>query len=205
MEAAIERRKDAKSIRLSQDAFNRVSFSIYASLGFEVKDTICILHGLPAPSAFSEEELKGIRVRSYDPKDFSACVALCRRVYDVSREMDLASCESTTIVAERVKADGDEATEIVGYTTEFSYHGHSVATDLSVIKALIREGGERKKKEAEEGPGLFVFVRCRLYPELLKWGLNEAKLRTWGLSTLMVKGDHYQDPSGGITLPSIMF
>ena len=42
MEAVIERGKSAAGIRLGQDAFNTASLSLYSSLGFDVKEPLCL-------------------------------------------------------------------------------------------------------------------------------------------------------------------
>ncbi|MFL5665354.1 MAG: GNAT family N-acetyltransferase [Ktedonobacteraceae bacterium] len=45
------RRNHIKSLRLQQDAFNVASLSLYASLGFEVKESVAVMQATPAPEA----------------------------------------------------------------------------------------------------------------------------------------------------------
>ena len=45
MEAVIERGKGSAGIRLVQDAFNTASLSLYASLGFDVKEPLALMEG----------------------------------------------------------------------------------------------------------------------------------------------------------------
>src|SRR3954452_11692373 len=45
MDAVIERGRCTKSIRLVQEAYNRTSMSLYASLGFDVKEPLVIISG----------------------------------------------------------------------------------------------------------------------------------------------------------------
>ena len=47
MQAALERARDAGGVRLFQDSFNVASLSLYASLGFEVKEPAVVLSGRP--------------------------------------------------------------------------------------------------------------------------------------------------------------
>ena len=45
MEAVIERGRGAAGVRLVQDSFNTASLSLYASLGFEVKEPLALMEG----------------------------------------------------------------------------------------------------------------------------------------------------------------
>src|SRR6185369_3129480 len=45
MESVIERGKGSAGIRLVQDAFNTASLSLYASLGFDVKEPLALMEG----------------------------------------------------------------------------------------------------------------------------------------------------------------
>jgi hypothetical protein len=47
MQAALERGKDSIGVRLVQDVFNTASISLYASLGFEVKEPLMLMSGHP--------------------------------------------------------------------------------------------------------------------------------------------------------------
>ena len=48
MEAVLERGEGAPGIRLTQDAFNMQSLSLYESLGFDVKEPLAVISGKPA-------------------------------------------------------------------------------------------------------------------------------------------------------------
>src|SRR3954447_4148169 len=76
MDAVIERGKDSAGIRLVQDAFNTASLSLYASLGFDVKEPLALMEG----------ELKGdlppdVTVRAIEEGDYEACAELCRKTH----------------------------------------------------------------------------------------------------------------------------
>jgi predicted N-acetyltransferase YhbS len=45
MKALLERGKDAEGIRLVQESFNMAALSLYASLGFEVKEPFVLMEG----------------------------------------------------------------------------------------------------------------------------------------------------------------
>src|SRR5437899_11658622 len=47
MEAVLERDRGAVGVRLVQDAFNMMSISLYASLGFGLKEPILLMRGKP--------------------------------------------------------------------------------------------------------------------------------------------------------------
>src|SRR5438309_10072158 len=84
MEAVLERTRSAVGVRLVQDSFNMLSVSLYASLGFEVKEPLLLMRGNPKGKLPSR-----IVVRSLEEDDLSECVALCRRVHGFDRLNDL--------------------------------------------------------------------------------------------------------------------
>jgi GNAT superfamily N-acetyltransferase len=47
MEAVLERARGAVGVRLVQDSFNMLSVSLYASIGFEVKEPLLLMRGKP--------------------------------------------------------------------------------------------------------------------------------------------------------------
>src|SRR5215218_1248122 len=80
MEAVIERGKGSAGIRLIQHSFNTASLSLYASLGFDVKEPLALIEG----------ELKGdlppgVTVRVIEQADYEACADLCRRSHGFDR------------------------------------------------------------------------------------------------------------------------
>lgn len=83
MEAVLRRGEGAEGIRLCQDAFNTRSLALYASLGFEVKEPLLLLHGAPAGAADS--------VRPMLPGDVEGADLLCERAHGISRRHEIGS------------------------------------------------------------------------------------------------------------------
>ena len=84
MEAVIERGKGSAGIRLAQDDFNTASLSLYASLGFDVKEPLALMEG----------ELKGalptgVTIRPIEEDDYEACAELCRKTHGFDRLNEL--------------------------------------------------------------------------------------------------------------------
>src|SRR6516165_10319742 len=80
MEAVIERGTRSRGTRLLQDGFNMRSLSLYASLGFEVREPTVVMSGKPASGPVA-----GIEVRPPRQADLQACEALCRQVHGFER------------------------------------------------------------------------------------------------------------------------
>src|SRR3954447_16182818 len=58
MEAALEHGAEAIGIRLLQDAFHMRSLSLYASLGFVVKEPVVVVQGTPLSDAPADVEVR---------------------------------------------------------------------------------------------------------------------------------------------------
>ena len=84
MDAVMERGAGARGIRLFQDSFNMQSLSLYASLGFEVKEPAVVISGTPrsGPPA-------GIEVRPLEEGDLEQCESLCLTVHGFERTNEL--------------------------------------------------------------------------------------------------------------------
>ena len=68
--------RGAVGIRLVQAAFHTRSFSLYASLGFDVREPLSCIQGRPL-----ERNVPGCVVRPAQPADSDACNALSRQVH----------------------------------------------------------------------------------------------------------------------------
>jgi GNAT superfamily N-acetyltransferase len=185
MEAALRRERDrnAAGVRLVQTAYHYRSLSLYAKLGFVVREPLSVLQGSP-PST----RTPGRGVRPAREGDVEACGELCLRVHghDRNRELRDAIAAGTAHVVER--PDG-----ISGYATGFGYGWHAVAETNEDLIALLGA--------AEGFMGLGILVPSR-NAELLRWGLEHG-LRIVQQSTLMTIG-LYNEPAGPY-LPSILF
>jgi hypothetical protein len=185
MQAVIDRANErgAAGIRLVQAAFHSRSLSLYASLGFDIREPLSCMQGRTL-----ERSIPGCVVRPATPADAHDCNALSRRLHGFDRGNDLAQAieQGTARVVER----GDR---ITGYTTELAFFGHSIAETNADLQALISSA------ESFGGPGILVPSRNHV---LFRWCLANG-LRVVQPMTLMSIG-LYNNPAGA-WLPSIMF
>jgi ribosomal protein S18 acetylase RimI-like enzyme len=88
MDAVMNRAKErrAAGVRLVQAAFHNRSLSLYANLGFDVREPLSCMQGRP-----QQRSISGCKVRAAQPADLDACNALARRVHGFDRGADLAS------------------------------------------------------------------------------------------------------------------
>jgi len=185
MQAVMDRanQKGAAGIRLVQAAFHNRSLSLYASLGFDIREPLSCMQGQTR-----ERSIPGCIVRSAKPVDEVACNALSRQVHGFDRGAELAQAiwEGTARVVER----GDRVT---GYTTNLGFFGHSTAETNIDMQALLAS------VESFAGPGILVPSRNSA---LLRWCMANG-LRIVQPMTLMSTG-LYNEPAG-TWLPSIVF
>ncbi len=185
MEAIIERGRGAVGMRLTQDAFNTASMSLYASLGFEVKEPLVLMEGTCRGDLPS-----GVEVRPMQDTDVRACAELCVKVYGTQRTHDLQSMPPmmTPLVALR---EG----RIIAYATGLSFWplNHAVAEHDEDLKALLL--GARMVY----ADPLSFLVPTR-QASLFRWCLGQG-LRALKPLTLMAMGE-YREPRG-CYLPSV--
>jgi hypothetical protein len=166
-----------------QAAFHNRSLSLYASLGFDIREPLCCMQGRSR-----ERNIPGCVVRSAKPADEAACDALSRRVHGFDRSVELAQAieGGTARVVER-------GGQVTGYTTNLGFFGHSTAETNIDMQALLTS------VETFAGPGILVPSRNS---GLIRWCLANG-LRVIQPMTLMSTG-LYNDPAGA-WLPSIVF
>ncbi len=185
MTAVLERaeQRGVAGVRLVQAAYHSRSMSLYAKLGFDIREPLALMQG-PALGL----EIPGYAVRPATAADQAQCDALCFRVHGHDRSLELqgAIAQATAMVVEF-------AGRIVGYTTGIGFFGHTVAESNEGLKALIAAAGEFS------GPGFLLPTRNS---ELFRWCLAHG-LRTIQPMTLMSHG-LYNEPAGAF-LPSILF
>ncbi len=171
----------AAGIRLIQISYHNRSLSLYAKLGFDVRETFAAMYGEPAPSAFP-----GYAVRQTVPEDEAACNALCVRIHGHDRAPELAHAvaRGRARIVERLG-------RMTGYTTGIGYFSHSVAETNDDLQALICEAGRLP------APGIIVPLGNA---ELFRWCLARG-LRVFFVLNMMTIG-LYQEPRGAY-LPSI--
>jgi predicted N-acetyltransferase YhbS len=185
MDAVIQRAKEKQfaGIRLVQAAYHNRSLSLYAKLGFVVREPLSCMQG-PA----IRKKAAGYQIRPAQPADLTACDELCLRVHghDRGSELNDAIQQGSAVVAER---DG----RITAYASSVAYFGHAVGEANLDLQALISAAPEFG------GPGILVPTRNA---ELFLWCLENG-LRVVQPATLMTIG-LYNEPAGAY-LPSILF
>jgi predicted N-acetyltransferase YhbS len=185
MTAVLERSaaRGAPGVRLVQVAYHTRSMSLYAKLGFDIREPVAAVHGVPPALA-----LHGYAVRTAAESDLDACNALCRRVFGHDRNGELVEAIAQRS-AKVVKRQG----RISGYATGIGHFAHSVAETNDDLAALIGAA------EEFSGAGFLVPLRNT---ELLRWCLQHD-LRVVYMGNLMTIG-LYQEPRGAF-LPSILY
>jgi GNAT superfamily N-acetyltransferase len=185
MHDVLERSKqrNAAGVRLVQAAFHNRSLSLYAGLGFDVREPLSCMQGRT-----TQRSVAGCTVRKAESADLESCNALSHRVHGFDRGADLAHAieEGTAKVVER-------GGNITSYATDLAFYGHATAASNQDMQALIASA------ESFGGPGILVPSRNA---ELFRWCLANG-LRVTQPMTLMTSG-LYNDPAGAY-LPSILF
>lgn len=185
MQASLDRarQRNAAGVRLVQAAFHTRSMSLYASLGFDIREPLAVLQGRTR-----ERSIPGCTVRPATPADLPACNALSHRVHGFDRGAELADSiqEGSAFVGER-------AGRITAYASSVAFFGHSTAESNQDLQALL------VSVDSFGGPGILLPTRNT---ELFRWCLSNG-LRVVEPMTLMSLG-LYNEPAGAF-LPSISF
>jgi predicted N-acetyltransferase YhbS len=185
MQAVLDRARERRcaGVRLLQHAYHNRSLSLYATLGFAVREPIACLNGGPIQMV-----VPGYTVRPAVAADLGACNRVCRLVHghDRSGEVREAIEQGTALVVEH-----DD--RITGYCSALAYFGHAAGESTEDLKALIASG------HAFAGPGILVPTRNSL---LFHWCLRQG-LRVVHVMTLMSIG-LYNEPAGAY-LPSVWY
>jgi predicted N-acetyltransferase YhbS len=185
MQAVIERanQRGAAGIRLVQAAFHNRSLSLYAGMGFDIREPLSCMQGRTIQRA-----VPGCAVRLAQQADIPACRSLCLQVHGFDRTPELPHSiqEATARVVER---EG----RITAYCSDLAFFGHATAESNLDLQSLITSA------ESFGGPGILIPLRNNA---LFRWCLANG-LRVVQPMTLMSMG-LYNEPSGP-WLPSISF
>jgi GNAT superfamily N-acetyltransferase len=167
--------RGAPGVRLVQISYHNRSLSLYAKLGFDVRESFAAMYGEPVGLA-----LPGYPVRSATADDEADCNALCVRVHghDRAGEVGHAIERGRATVVERLG-------RITGYSTGIAYFNHSVAETNDDLCALIGAA------DRVAPPGFIVPLGNT---ELFRWCLAHG-LRVFFVMNLMTIGI-YQEPRG---------
>lgn len=173
--------KGIPGARLVTEAYHNRSFSLYTKLGFETREPLAVMQGLPIAI-----EVPGFSVRSAVEDDLDSCNQLSRKIHGHDRAGELfdAIKEGTATVVEH---NG----QISGYATIIAFFGHAVGETNEDLKALIGSAKEFL------GPGFLLPTRNA---DLFRWCLSHG-LRVVFQSVLMSLG-LYNEPKGSF-LPSV--
>jgi predicted N-acetyltransferase YhbS len=170
-------------VRLVQTAYHNRSFSLYAKLGFEIREPLSVMVGAPIAAS-----IPGYTVRAATDADLDACNRLCTLVHGHDRAGELRDAikgGNASVV--------DHLGRITGYATAIGYAGHAVGESNEELKALISAA------TSFLGPGPLIPSRNG---ELLRWCYSKG-LRLMQQMTLMTVG-LYNEPRFPF-LPSILY
>ncbi|HYL73034.1 MAG TPA: GNAT family N-acetyltransferase [Bryobacteraceae bacterium] len=185
MLAAMERVRErgAPGVRLVQSAFHNRSLSLYASLGFDIREPLSCMQGRT-----KLREIPGCTMRPAATQDVEECNALSRRVHGFDRGRELSDMiqHGAAMVVER-------GHRITGYASSLAFFGHATAETNLDLQAMIAS------VDSFGGSGILVPSRNNA---LFQWCLANG-LRVVQPMTLMSVG-LYSDPAGA-WLPSILF
>lgn len=183
MRTVIERGASAVGVRLTQDAYNTLAMSLYAALGFEVREPLVLLKGKPASRARTNVE-----VRPLAPGDLDACAALCERAHGYPRTGEMRDAVKYSACFGVVR-DG----RVVAYTYSYTAKSeewilaHGVAETEDDMQALLLAVGD-------VGGRPLSFLLPTRQAGLFRWCLAEG-LRVAKPGSLMTRGA-YREPRG---------
>jgi GNAT superfamily N-acetyltransferase len=185
MLAVMERARERGSagVRLVQAAFHNRSLSLYAKLGFDVREPLSVMNG-PAIGQVPSE----YRFRPAELRDLESCNALYRQVHGHDRAGELRDAIEHGM-ARLVEFNG----RVVACASAIGFFGFAVAESNRDLEALLSSG------ERFLGPGILVPTRNA---DLFRWCLGHG-LRVVEPMTLMTVG-LYNEPVGAY-LPSILY
>jgi GNAT superfamily N-acetyltransferase len=189
MKAVMERGARARGMRLFQDSFNMQSLSLYASLGFEVKEPAVVISGTPrsGPPA-------GIEVRPLEDGDLAQCGSLCLTVHGFERTNELRDAVQIPVFSPSVAL---REGRITAYATTLTFFpaAYAVAETEDDMRALITGALAAGDKPAS-------FLLPTRQAGLLRWCISEG-LRAVKPMTYMSIGE-YRQPEG-CWIPSVLY
>jgi GNAT superfamily N-acetyltransferase len=186
MQAALDyaEQNHFQKLRLLQDTYNTSSLSLYAALGFDVREPIGMMKAPISSSAHSSVR----RARAFD---LPVLEQLCARFYKISRRNELAAWLARDFPIMVYESGG----RISGYLVPGKV-GHGVAETEAVAVTLISQISHYAL------PGWDIFFcplrNTSLYRAALKSGCRLLKMMT-----LMSKGP-YEEPAS-VWMSSIVY
>jgi GNAT superfamily N-acetyltransferase len=189
MEGVLKRGEGARGVRLFQDSFNMRSLSLYASLGFDVREPAVVMSGRPRSSPAA-----GIDVRPLEESDVETCDSLCRRVHGFERTNELRDALRASAFSPLV-AVRDGRLTAWATTLTFLPAACAVAETENDMRALIAGALAR-----DEAPASFLLPTRQA--DLFRWCLREG-LSVVKPMTYMSMGE-YREPDG-CWIPSVLY
>lgn len=185
MEAALARAEQLgfEGVRLVQSPSHIRSLALYSKLGFEVREPLLLMQGLPPDRPIGDR-----RVRLAVAEDVDACNQVCLQVHGLERESQVRDA-----IQQHLATVVEHAGRITGYASGIGLLGHAVAESNADLEALISHAASYL------GPGFFIPTRNA---ELFRWLLDSGFHGLWP-ATLMTIG-RYQEPAGAF-LPAISY
>ncbi|MBT3603306.1 MAG: GNAT family N-acetyltransferase [Candidatus Latescibacteria bacterium] len=180
MENLLERAQDAPSIRLTQDAFNTTSLSLYTSFGFALVESLVWIEG-----KFKNTPTNVPVIHPIQEENRNGCIELCQNVAGIHRVPDNLTDTHCRIQNEHITA----------YTVGLSTDGYTFAETENEMRALMLGMAAQKM-------GTLSCLMPTQYTDLLLWCLSEGFKIKKPLN-LMVKGA-YQKPNG-FYFPNLLY
>jgi GNAT superfamily N-acetyltransferase len=186
MQAVLDRGKDARGIRLVQDAFHMRSLSLYTSLGFDVTASCVLMEGAPRG-----EPVAGVEVRPVTEDDLEKCETLCTRVHGFARTGALRDSIGPFTPYAAVR-DG----RIVAFASTLTFWpmAYGVAETEEDMEALLLGGA------AALGQPIVMLVPLR--SGLFRWCLEQGLRGVKPMNVMAL--DDYQEPQGS-WFPSVLY
>lgn len=187
MEAVIERGKSASGIRLVQAAYNTKSMSLYASLGFDVKEPLALMEGIP-----KSEVSNDVTIRPMTSGDLPECGELHKRIHGFARTGELSLCLQAFKPFVAIRSG-----RIAAYASTVSmWHlNHGVAETESDMQSLLTAAS------IQLGKPVSLLLPTRQV-NFHRWALKSGLKMTQPL-TLMAMGE-YNAPNG-TWFPSVLY
>ena len=140
MKAVLDRAESQKfaGVRLVQAGYHMRSLSLYAKLGFVVREPLACMFG-----AAPRQDTPGFQVRPAKMEDLRACNAVAFRVHGQDRGGELSdSIKSGSAIVVETRG------RIAGYASSLSFFGHSVAESNGDMQALISAAQKSRRPES---------------------------------------------------------
>jgi GNAT superfamily N-acetyltransferase len=178
------RHNNIEHVRLLQEAYNMCSLSLYASLGFAMKEAVALLQATPAAKADEN-------VRPVTEADLPTIEELSISIYKTSRCNEVAAAVRFGFSPLLIEHQG----RVTGYLIP-GFFGHGVAEMEEDALTLVGEAARRLLPEVT----LFFcpLSEASLYRKALKAGCRAKKVMN-----LMALGPY--EPPDEVWLPSVLY